>query len=70
MQAVVEEGGLVRIEGVPFDPGTYLDVTLTETSVQLTDEEWSAFLDRHFGALADTDFEVPGDSPVSEIPSL
>ena len=70
IQATVGEGGVLHIEHVPFDPGTRLDVTIAASEPEMTHGDWVTHLRRHYGALADTDFEVPVDYPPSEIEPL
>ena len=65
VEVVVGEGGVLHVEGLPLASGSRVtDEFFAEPTSQ---EAWRAFLDRHHGALADTDFDVPEDSPPSEI---
>jgi len=68
--AVIEEGGIVRLRGLPFDVGSHVKVTLAEQKAPPTQEEWVARLKRSYGTLANSDFKLPDDSPPAEIEPL
>ena len=57
MEAVVEEGGLICLEGVPFEAGRRIKITLQEETPGLTQEEWRAHLRKYAGSLPDFEIE-------------
>ena len=70
IEATVGKGGVVLVEGGVFEEGSRVELRQVEEEPKMSQEEWREFLDRRFGALADTDFEAPEDAPPSEVEPL
>lgn len=70
LEAVVQAGGVIRLEGLPFKPGSRIEVRLNEMEIPKSPEEWREHVRKHYGSLSHTDFDVPEDSLPSEIEPL
>lgn len=70
IEAIVEAGGVVRLEGLPFETGSRLEVTLAPKNSILSTAEWRQHIERHFGTLSSTSFEAPLDSTPQDIEPL
>ena len=57
VEATMGEGGVLHVEGLPLAAGS--PVTVEFFAEPTSQEAWCTFLDRHYGVLAATDFDVP-----------
>lgn len=57
VEAVVGEGGVLRVENVPYEAGTRLRVTLEQEKPETTREEWSALIRECYGSMPDFEIE-------------
>ncbi len=57
IEAVVEEGGVLHVENVPYEAGTRVDVRVEAKRPEATREEWSALIRECSGSMPDFEIE-------------